>query len=102
MDTQSLEAAAQRWAALADRMARLAADCRAAQGVEWHSPAAEDFRCRLGEQAGRIAAAGSVGGDVVGAYRAHIAAVAAVPDMEVGRLVRTGPWPAGAGAGMAP
>jgi len=90
MDTTHLEQAQTRWAQLADRVQLIAAQCAARADIDWHSRAAEGFRHEIGEHSRRISAAGTCGGQVVDAYRAHIAAVAAVPDMDIGTMVRAG------------
>lgn len=73
-----LEDAAVRWRARAGELEDIAAACRAADGVDWQSTAARDFRARLAAAAARIEALAEVARRVAVGYGRHASAIAEV------------------------
>lgn len=75
---EPLESAYPRWRARAERLREIAAVCRAGEGIEWASTAADAFRVRLAEAAARIEGLADAAMRVAEAYRWHEEAVAGV------------------------
>lgn len=74
-DPADVRALAQRVLAWADEVRLVAGRTEGADGVEWHSTAADRFRGTLAEQAGAVAARADALDDLAAALLAHATAV---------------------------